>query len=83
MLHLCRIIRKERRRGPGLPGQLQRLPPQAFFGVSAIFHYLGPSLAVLLLGLGVVLQDIAGITLVILGVALHRTTPHRVNNEGA
>ena len=31
-----------------LPGQLQRLPPQAFFGVSAVFHYLGPSLAVLL-----------------------------------
>ena len=31
-----------------MPGQLQRLPPQAFFGVSAVFHYLGPSLAVLL-----------------------------------
>ena len=27
---------------------MQRLPPQAFFLVSAIFHYLGPSLAVLL-----------------------------------
>jgi inner membrane transporter RhtA len=27
---------------------VQRLPPQAFFLVSAIFHYLGPSLAVLL-----------------------------------
>src|SRR5437763_6565814 len=25
-----------------------RVPPQAFFGVSAVFHYLGPSLAVLL-----------------------------------
>ena len=24
------------------------MPPQAFFGVSAVFHYLGPSLAVLL-----------------------------------
>jgi inner membrane transporter RhtA len=30
------------------PGRLQRLPPQSFFGVSAVFHYLGPSLAVLL-----------------------------------
>lgn len=27
---------------------LDRLPPQAFFLVSAVFHYLGPSLAVLL-----------------------------------
>src|SRR6516164_3730680 len=25
-----------------------RVPPQSFFGVSAVFHYLGPSLAVLL-----------------------------------
>jgi inner membrane transporter RhtA len=29
-------------------GSLDRLPPQAFFLVSAVFHYLGPSLAVLL-----------------------------------
>jgi len=29
-------------------GRLSRLPPQSFFGVSAVFHYLGPSLAVLL-----------------------------------
>ena len=29
-------------------GRLGRVPPQAFFGVSAVFHYLGPSLAVLL-----------------------------------
>src|SRR5215469_12969583 len=28
--------------------RLGRVPPQAFFGVSALFHYLGPSLAVLL-----------------------------------
>ncbi len=28
--------------------RLGRLPPQSFFGVSAVFHYLGPSLAVLL-----------------------------------
>jgi inner membrane transporter RhtA len=27
---------------------MKRLPPVSFFGVSAIFHYLGPSLAVLL-----------------------------------
>jgi inner membrane transporter RhtA len=29
-------------------GPLDRLPPQSFFLVSAVFHYLGPSLAVLL-----------------------------------
>lgn len=29
-------------------GTLDRVPPQAFFLVSAVFHYLGPSLAVLL-----------------------------------
>jgi inner membrane transporter RhtA len=35
--------------GPGRPaGWLTRLPPQSFFLVSAVFHYLGPSLAVLL-----------------------------------
>jgi len=28
--------------------RLGRLPPQSYFGVSAVFHYLGPSLAVLL-----------------------------------
>ena len=32
----------------GVQGRLGRVPPQAFFGVSAVFHYLGPSLAVLL-----------------------------------
>jgi inner membrane transporter RhtA len=36
---------------PGIhrvPGGVGRLPPQSFFLVSAVFHYLGPSLAVLL-----------------------------------
>ena len=33
---------------PQAPGRLERLPPQSFFLVSAVFHYLGPSLAVLL-----------------------------------
>ena len=33
--------------GPS-PGLASRLPPQSFFLVSAVFHYLGPSLAVLL-----------------------------------
>jgi inner membrane transporter RhtA len=32
---------------PG-PGWLQGLPPQSFFLVSAVFHYLGPAFAVLL-----------------------------------
>src|SRR6266545_4110225 len=34
--------------GEPQPARLGRVPPQAFFGVSAVFHYLGPSLAVLL-----------------------------------
>jgi len=35
--------------GAGAPrGRLEGLPPEAFFLVSAVFHYLGPSLAVLL-----------------------------------
>src|SRR5579863_1978739 len=34
--------------GGGAPGLACRLPPQSFFLVSAVFHYLGPSLAVLL-----------------------------------
>lgn len=33
---------------PAARSPLDRLPPQAFFLVSAVFHYLGPSLAVLL-----------------------------------
>jgi inner membrane transporter RhtA len=33
---------------PDRGGRLKRLPPQSFFLFSAIFHYLGPSLAVLL-----------------------------------
>src|SRR5215471_9431863 len=31
-----------------MPGETRRIPPQAYFTVSAVFHYLGPSLAVLL-----------------------------------
>jgi inner membrane transporter RhtA len=33
---------------PQPAGRFGQVPPQAFFGVSAVFHYLGPSLAVLL-----------------------------------
>src|SRR5580692_5685992 len=48
------------------PGR--RLPPQAFFLVSAVFHYLGPSLAVLLFArvsvLGVVWLRIASAAVV-------------------
>jgi inner membrane transporter RhtA len=51
-----------------VPGRLQRLPPQSFFGVSAVFHYLGPSLAVLLFArldvLGVAWLRIASAALV-------------------
>ena len=50
------------------PAQLDRLPPQAFFLVSAIFHYLGPALAVLLFArvdvLGVAWLRIASAALV-------------------
>lgn len=35
-------------RTPALLAQAGRLPPMSFFLISAIFHYLGPSLAVLL-----------------------------------
>jgi inner membrane transporter RhtA len=44
--------------------RLQRLPPQSFFVVSAVFHYLGPAFAVLLFAhldvLGVAWLRIAG-----------------------
>jgi hypothetical protein len=33
---------------PKLESLLHRLPPHAYFMVSALFHYLGPSFAVLL-----------------------------------
>ena len=50
------------------PAQLNRLPPQAFFLVSAVFHYLGPALAVLLFArvdvLGVAWLRIASAALV-------------------
>jgi threonine/homoserine efflux transporter RhtA len=50
------------------PAQLDRLPPQAFFLVSAVFHYLGPALAVLLFArvdvLGVAWLRIASAALV-------------------
>ena len=38
--------REAARAGP--QDRLGRVPPQSFFAVSAVFHYLGPSLAVLL-----------------------------------
>lgn len=38
----------DRSQAGSLAGRLGRLPPQSFFLVSAVFHYLGPSLAVLL-----------------------------------
>src|SRR6516162_3759393 len=50
------------------PAQLDRLPPQAIFAVSAVFHYLGPALAVLLFArvdvLGVAWLRIASAALV-------------------
>jgi inner membrane transporter RhtA len=59
-------------------GWLQRVPPQSFFLVSAIFHYLGPSLAVLLFSrvavLGVAWLRIASAAVVF---ALWRRPPWR------
>src|SRR6476646_1497313 len=50
------------------PSRLDRVPPQTFFLVSAVFHYLGPSLAVLLFAhvgaLGVAWLRIAAAALV-------------------
>jgi inner membrane transporter RhtA len=52
-------------------GQARRLPPQSFFLVSAVFHYLGPSLAVLLFArldvLGVAWLRIASAAVVFAG----------------
>lgn len=49
-------------------GRIDKLPPQSFFLVSAVFHYLGPSLAVLLFArvdvLGVAWLRIASAALV-------------------
>ena len=49
---------------PGLNGKCRRIPPEAYFLVSAVFHYLGPAFAVLLFAhvdvLGVAWLRIAG-----------------------
>jgi inner membrane transporter RhtA len=54
--------------GPRQAGRLDRVPPQTFFMVSAVFHYLGPALAVLLFAridvLGVAWLRIASAALV-------------------
>ena len=63
---------RDHRGGAGRPGRVGRaiagLPPALFFGVSAVFHYLGPSLAVLLFArvsvLGVVWLRIASAAVV-------------------
>src|SRR5947209_12962718 len=51
-----------------MSGEPRRIPPQSFFVVSAVFHYLGPSLAVLLFArlgvLGVAWLRIASAALV-------------------
>jgi inner membrane transporter RhtA len=64
--------------GHGRDGRLERIPPQSFFLVSAIFHYLGPSLAVLLFArvgvLGVAWLRIASAAVVF---ALWRRPPWR------
>jgi inner membrane transporter RhtA len=46
--HLPQSATPPEETGDRRPARLERLPPQAFFGVSAVFHYLGPSFAVLL-----------------------------------
>jgi threonine/homoserine efflux transporter RhtA len=52
------------------PTQAQGLPPQSFFLVSAVFHYLGPACAVLLATVGVRTPPNAGaLALTVCGVA--------------
>lgn len=45
---MLRTARSGERDTPAAPRLVSRLPPQSFFLVSAVFHYLGPSFAVLL-----------------------------------
>ena len=58
---------------------MARLPRATFSLLPAFATIIG---AVVLRQIPTV-QDVAGITLVVLGVAVHRTTPHQVNNERA
>jgi inner membrane transporter RhtA len=46
--HITQTANPPSRTGSPRPSLLDRLPPSSFFAVSALFHYLGPSLAVLL-----------------------------------
>ena len=65
-------------------GVIHRIPPHAYFVVSAVFHYLGPSFAVLLFAaiepLGVALLRIAGAAAVF---ALWRRPLRTLGNAGA
>jgi inner membrane transporter RhtA len=45
---MLRAARSSERDASAAPSLVSRLPPQTFFLVSAVFHYLGPSFAVLL-----------------------------------
>jgi inner membrane transporter RhtA len=47
-VQLPSVARRPRPARPNLGSTTERLPPHAFFLISAIFHYLGPSFAVLL-----------------------------------
>jgi inner membrane transporter RhtA len=46
--HITQTANPPSRTGSPRPSLLDRVPPPSFFAVSALFHYLGPSLAVLL-----------------------------------
>lgn len=48
MSRSAQAARAARAISPTGPSRLDKVPPQTFFLVSAVFHYLGPSLAVLL-----------------------------------
>jgi inner membrane transporter RhtA len=55
---------------PTARGRLDRLPPQAFFLVSAVFHYLGPALAVILAAASArTARNVAALGLTTTGVA--------------
>ena len=45
---MAHVARKLESAPPNLPQRGERIPPHAYFVVSAVFHYLGPAFAVLL-----------------------------------
>ena len=62
---------------------MARLPRATFSLLLALLPAFATIIGAVVLRQIPTVQDVAGITLVVLGVAVHRTTPHQVNNERA